>query len=494
MSKKGQEKGEEIDKILTALGKMLLIIGTIWWEGVKRLRGLSVIALFFSCWFPLFSFVLGYRYYHLRFFYWGDLMSLEMARGLVEWGRIPNGLALMGVVGGLVLFVLGFGAYCTKMRAARALSRLGIKAGMDCSPKLVKVAVLGEHRKRLTLLSEGVGIDHYTKRAKDIEAVFNAKVESIKVGRMPRFVEITLTTRAIPTVCHYQKMKREMAKVSSFVVGEGLNGTIVKSVLDFPGGHLLIAGTSGGGKSNWFKATLLSLIETTPHGEFFLLDFKGGVEFGPFRKFPNVSVEKDMEGALRKLRMIVNEMNRRFEHLEKVGRAAIVPEKDKVNHLFIAVDEASLLYGKVARFDAHFESVTEARQLTNDIAKRGRAACISLILATQKITKETIDTAIQENITGRMCFRMNTLQGSMVVLANKLAMELPDIPGRAIWQCGNEQIEVQAPLLKDRDIRKEAEGPKEQEFFTLLGQSAITNGPPSNDYMSENETNGGCNK
>ena len=191
MSKK-QESCKERDKILTALGKMLLIIWTVWWEGVKRLRGLSALVLFMVGWPPLFSFVLGYRYYHLRFFYRGDLMSLEMARGLVEWGRIPNGLALMGVVGGLVLFVLGFGAYCTKMRAARALSRLGIKVGMDCSPKLVKVAVLGEYRKRLTLLSEGVGINHYTKRAKDIEAVFNAKVESIKMGRMPRFVEITL--------------------------------------------------------------------------------------------------------------------------------------------------------------------------------------------------------------------------------------------------------------------------------------------------------------
>ena len=176
----------------------------------------------------------------------------------------------------------------------------------------------------------------------------------------------------------------------SFVVGEGLNGPIVKSILDFPGGHLLIAGTSGGGKSNWFKATLLSLIETSPHAEFFLLDFKGGVEFTPFGSFPNVSVEKDMQGALRKLRMVVEEMNSRFEYLEKKGKPSIVPKRDEVNHLFLAVDEASLLYGKVAKTDPHFENVAEARQLTNDIAKRGRAASISLILATQKITKETI--------------------------------------------------------------------------------------------------------
>lgn len=486
MSKK-QENGQEIDRILTALGRVMGVVGLICWEGIKRLREMSGHVLLLVCWLPVFAFILGYRYYHLRFFYYGNIISLEMAKNLVEWGCVPNGLTLMGVVAALVLFILGFGPYCTKARIGRALNRLGIKAGVDCTPKLLKVQAMGEYRKKLILSSDGVGIGHYQKRASDIEAAFNARVESIRVGRMPKFVEITLTTRAIPTLCYYHKMKELLTNSYSFLVGEGLNGVIVKSIWDFPGGHLLIAGTSGGGKSNWFKATLLSLLETSPHAEFFLLDFKGGVEFAPFGKFPNVSVEKDMEGALRKLRMVVSEMNRRFEHLQQVERAAIVPDKDGMNHLFVAVDEASLLYGKVARTDLHFESVAEARQLTNDIAKRGRAASISLILATQKITKETIGTSIQENITGRICFRMNTLQGSMVVLGNKLAMELPDVPGRAFWQCGNEQVEVQAALLKDRDIRKAAEGPKQREFFALLGHRTGIVEMPSSDFLQSKE-------
>ena len=133
---------------------------------------------------------------------------------------------------------------------------------------------------------------------------FNAKVESIRVGKSPKFVEVTFTTRTIPTICHYHKLKKMVTGNYSFVVGEGIHGAIIKSILDFPGGHLMIAGTTGGGKSNWFKATLLSLLETSPHAEFVLLDFKGGVEFGAFGRFANVSVEKNMEGALRKLRMV----------------------------------------------------------------------------------------------------------------------------------------------------------------------------------------------
>ena len=186
-------------------------------------------------------------------------------------------------------------------------------------------------------------------------------------------------------------------------------------------------------------------------------------------------------------------MERRFKHLEKVGRQSIDPAKDKMNHLFICVDEASLLYGKVSRSDPNFENVMEARNLTHDIAKRGLAARISLILATQKITKETIDTAIQENITGRMCFRMNTLPGSLVVLGGKQAIELPDIAGRGIWQCGSEQVEVQAALLKERDIKKALEEDKAQEFFPLLGHSLDLN-KGDNSYMNDNEDNGDCNK
>ena len=68
-----------------------------------------------------------------------------------------------------------------------------------------------------------------------------------------------------------------------------------------------------------------------------------------------------------------------------------------------------------------------------------------LILATQKVSSKTIDTNIQENVTGKMCFRMNTLQGSLLVLGDKAASILPDIPGRGIWQAGNKQVEVQTP-------------------------------------------------
>ena len=54
-----------------------------------------------------------------------------------------------------------------------------------------------------------------------------------------------------------------------------------------------------------------------------------------------------------------------------------------------------------------------------------------------------------------MCFRMNTLQGSMTVLGNKLALNLPDVKGRGIWASGNKFIEVQAPFLSEDELESE---------------------------------------
>jgi hypothetical protein len=71
------------------------------------------------------------------------------------------------------------------------------------------------------------------------------------------------------------------------------------------------------------------------------------------------------------------------------------------------------------------------------------------------VTNESIDTKIQENIGGRVCFRVNTLQGSNTVLGNKKAFELPEVKGRAIWASGNDFTEIQTPFISEGVIDRE---------------------------------------
>lgn len=134
--------------------------------------------------------------------------------------------------------------------------------------------------------------------------------------------------------------------------------------------------------------------------------------------------------------------------------------------------------------------VDQARELTDSLAKLARAAGIHLIFATQKVTKETIDTKIQENIGGRMCFRMNTLQGSLTVLGNKLANELTEQPGRAIWANGHAFTEVQAPIVTESDVIEELETISEEykSGHKVLRQTMIASTGGSDQARSEVES------
>ncbi len=104
--------------------------------------------------------------------------------------------------------------------------------------------------------------------------------------------------------------------------------------------------------------------------------------------------------------------------------------------------------------DPDCQAALKARTLTDALSKLGRAAAISLMLATQKLDKTVIPTSVQENVSGRMAFKANTLQGSMLVLGHKGAMDLPDIPGRGIWHFGSRNVVVQAPLIAPEEIQE----------------------------------------
>lgn len=173
-----------------------------------------------------------------------------------------------------------------------------------------------------------------------------------------------------------------------------------------------------------------------------------------FGELPNVRIAKTEAEACQMLKKVKDEMDRRFEYLEKTGNKEIIPVRDKI---VVGIDEASILYSKVKANATKAHLINTAREYTDELAKLARAAGIHLIFATQKVSKETIDTKVQENLGGRVCFRMNTMTNSVTVLGNKKAFELPEIKGRAVWASGNDFLEIQAPFLEDEELKSEIE-------------------------------------
>jgi S-DNA-T family DNA segregation ATPase FtsK/SpoIIIE len=201
----------------------------------------------------------------------------------------------------------------------------------------------------------------------------------------------------------------------------------------------------------------VGLLRSSDHIQLYLLDLKRGVEFKVFDSLKNVTVSKDEVSALAILQSVVEEMERRFRYLEQHGHTEIESERDKMDRIIVAVDEASVLFTVGKSSKENKDQALQARELTDKIAKLGRAAGIHLILATQKVVKETIDTRVQTNINAKMCFRVNTIASSMTVLNNKKAAELPDVKGRGIWSVGSNDLTVQVPYLDSDAISEEIE-------------------------------------
>ena len=352
------------------------------------------------------------------------------------------------------IWIYGFLSLAEKTRYQKALDRI-FKTNSDYTPKIIRIDKISSDKKEILIHCNTMGISGFSKKKEELSASFSWEVEDIKKGSSPSFAVITLSKIKLEKRYNFGDLKETKAAESSFIVGKSVTGTIRQEIKTLP--HLLIAGTTGGGKSQFFKQALLGLLETSPHLQMYLIDLKGGIEMRPFEKLPNVKICSTISEAVSVLTLVKNEMEERFNLLKQKNRKEIEPKKDHRPRIIVGIDEASILYASKTRNDENFKSTLKARQTTDEIAKMGRAAAIHLILATQKVSMKTIDTSIQENITGKMCFRMNTLQGSLLVLGNKSACTLPDIPGRGIWSVGNKSVEVQAPFLSDIELEEELE-------------------------------------
>ena len=106
-----------------------------------------------------------------------------------------------------------------------------------------------------------------------------------------------------------------------------------------------------------------------------------------------------------------------------------------------------------SKHDPDYQGSLDARRLADSISKLSRAAAIHLLIATQKLDRQVIPTSFSYNISGRMAFRANSLQGSMIVLGSKDACELPEIPGRGIWSYGTKKLIIQSPYADEKTIK-----------------------------------------
>jgi S-DNA-T family DNA segregation ATPase FtsK/SpoIIIE len=182
--------------------------------------------------------------------------------------------------------------------------------------------------------------------------------------------------------------------------------------------HILIAGTTGSGKSGCINTILTSiLLRATPDDVRMILIDPKRIELGYYESIPHLltPVVSSPKEAAAVLRNVVAEMERRYERLSAV-RARNLPE---ANRAFRSRGEPSLPYLLVVideLADLMMISPQEVEDAVIRLAQKSRAVGIHLVLATQRPSVDVITGMIKANVPSRIAFAVSSQTDSRVIL------------------------------------------------------------------------------
>lgn len=220
-------------------------------------------------------------------------------------------------------------------------------------------------------------------------------------------------------------------------IGSSAEGPVFLDLVT-DGPHLLIAGTTGSGKSEFLRTLVLSLtLNYSPADLTFLfIDFKGGSGLGGLALLPHVTgmlTDLSTAAVSRALISLKAEVKRRESIFAGAG-AADYPEyrertRIQLPRLVIVIDEFRMLSEEVPG------SVHELMR----IATLGRSLGMHLVLATQR-PQGAVTTDIRANITASVALRMQSAMESQDVLESAVAASIPvRLPGRGYLRIASGQ-------------------------------------------------------
>lgn len=350
-------------------------------------------------------------------------------------------------------------------------------------------------------LSPGVKVAQIGNLATDIArslAVPGVRVVPPRFGKDTIGIEVPNLEKETVRLKELMNLRPEAEKKMTLplYLGKDAGGdAIVVDLAKMP--HMLIAGTTGSGKSVCINTIIMSLLMTrkTRDVRFILVDPKM-VEMAAFEKLPHLLCPtiNDMKKAEDILEWAVTKMDERYELLKEAGvknlaqfnrlskseiyeRFSVENEEDKLRvptHLpcyVIIIDELA---------DLMMTSSKEVEAYVIRIAQKARAVGIHLVLATQRPSANVVTGLIKSNMPCRVSFRVASGQESRIVLDSKGAEVLLGQGDMLLLEPGDSSlVRAQGTYVDDGEIHnvvKELEKTGDQTFDAELMQ--IQSGEP----------------
>ncbi|MFA5075885.1 MAG: DNA translocase FtsK 4TM domain-containing protein [Patescibacteria group bacterium] len=313
--------------------------------------------------------------------------------------------------------------------------------------------------------SEGVKLSQITTLHNDLALALAAhpiRIEAPIPGKSLVGIEVPNQTIATVSLREILSSKEFALRKSNLTMalGKDVAGKSWVANLDaMP--HLLIAGSTGSGKTVCVNSIIVSLLfQNSPNTLRLILVDPKRVELPTYNGIPHLLTPAitDVKKTINALKWTIGEMDRRFELLAKVGQRDIHSYNrtygEKMPYLVMVIDELA---------DLMTSAGSEIENYIIRLAQMARAVGIHLILATQRPSVDIITGLIKANITSRIAFAVASAVDSRTILDHSGAEKLLG-RGDMLYVSANlsKPKRLQGTMVSDDEIRRIVEYIKSQ--------------------------------
>ena len=389
---------------------------------------------------------------------------LKVYEDTVDMAKIENTCCIRAAAIDKKFADLGLGAHVAGYTVGPSVTRFDIETDPN-----VSVTSITRYMKDISKAMGGVS----TRFTEIVPGKTTSAIEVVNQEEDRRLIPFSTCLAGLPNGAKYNLAIPFGVDIENKVVWGDLS--------KFP--HMLVAGTTGSGKSIFIQGILMSLVmRNRPEDVKLMLVDPKRVEFSKYRDIPHLlcRIIKEAKEARIALQKLCDEMDRRYSLFENAG----VSEIREFNSDYCEPNGLEKLPFIILVVDEFADLVEQEKDVSSSVMRlsaKARACGIHLIICTQRPDVKVINGTIKNNLSTRVALHLKTATDSITILNQAGAEELMD-HGDMLIDCdkiSREFVRVQGCMVHNHEITAVTNH--------IRAQMPVSYSPIFNDFTDPNE-------